>query len=78
MALISFQKIEKSITESYDALSDPEDKRIFFEYLLTNLKLWFERFNDELQADVQPPQINTPVSLEQPQEERPRGLTSGI
>lgn len=66
MALQAYQKIEKSIAEAYGSLSDPEDKRIFAEYALINFKLWFDRFNNELQADVRPP--NIPEPKEEPQD----------
>jgi hypothetical protein len=55
IAMSSFQKIEKSIVESYAILSDPEDKRLFYDYLITNLKLYFDKFENELKANVEEP-----------------------
>jgi hypothetical protein len=55
MAFITFNKVEKSITEAYDTLSDDEDKELFYDYLLTNLKLYFDKFEEELKADVPEP-----------------------
>lgn len=55
IALTCFQKIEKSITESYSILSDQEDKRMFYDYLITNLKLYFDRFEDELSNNTEEP-----------------------
>jgi hypothetical protein len=55
LAFIAFNKIEKSITEAYDTLSDDEDKELFYDYLLTNLKLYFDKFEEELQADLPEP-----------------------
>ena len=48
MANMSFQKIEKSIQDSYALLGSPEDQKLFRDYLLTNLKLYFDKFEDEL------------------------------
>jgi hypothetical protein len=50
MANMSFQKIEKSITDSYALLGNEEDQELFRDYLLTNLKLYFDKFEDELGA----------------------------
>ena len=50
MANMSFQKIEKSITDSYALLGNDEDQKLFRDYLLTNLKLYFDKFEDELGA----------------------------
>ena len=50
MANMSFQKIEKSIQDSYALLGAPEDQKLFRDYLLTNLKLYFDKFEDELGA----------------------------
>tara|TARA_Y100000310_G_scaffold170839_1_gene170991 strand:- start:373 stop:1299 length:927 start_codon:yes stop_codon:yes gene_type:complete len=50
MANMSFQKIEKSIQDSYALLGSPEDQKLFRDYLLTNLKLYFDKFEDELGA----------------------------
>jgi len=55
LAFVAFNKIEKSITEAYDTLSDDEDKELFYDYLLTNLKLYFDKFEEELQADLPEP-----------------------
>jgi hypothetical protein len=55
LAFVAFNKIEKSITEAYDTLSDDEDKALFYDYLLTNLKLYFDKFEEELKADLPEP-----------------------
>ena len=39
-------------------LSDDEDKKIFYDYLLTNVKLYFDKFEDELANVV--PDVTTP------------------
>ena len=55
LAFVAFNKIEKSVTEAYDTLSDDEDKELFYDYLLTNLKLYFDKFEEELKADLPEP-----------------------
>ena len=48
MAYQSFKKIEANILDSYELLSDREDQELFYDYLLTNLKLYFDKFEEEL------------------------------
>jgi hypothetical protein len=38
MAKASYDKIEKNIVDAYSVLSDPEDKQLFYDYALSNLK----------------------------------------
>ena len=59
IALTTFQKVEKVIIESYSILSDQDDKRLFYDYLITNLKLYFDKFEDELKSTVQEPTSDT-------------------
>ncbi len=55
MAQISFEKIESQVIESYHILSDPEDKQLFYDYLLANLKLYFNKFENELSTNISEP-----------------------
>ncbi len=55
MAYQSFKKIETSIIDSYELLSDPEDQELFYDYLIANLKLYFNKFEDELSGTVEEP-----------------------
>ncbi|MEK6880833.1 MAG: hypothetical protein AABY22_14535, partial [Nanoarchaeota archaeon] len=54
----SYEKIEKNILDSYSVLSDNEDKKLFYDYLSVNLRLYFDKFEDELQTSIQEPKIN--------------------
>lgn len=58
MAQQTYDKIEKNIIDSYSMLDDPEDQKVFYDYLMTNTKLYFEKFEDELSAQVQEPMAN--------------------
>jgi hypothetical protein len=55
MALRSFKKIRQNILDSYDVLADDEDREIFYDYLITNVKLYFDRFESELEPNVDEP-----------------------
>lgn len=55
MAYSSFKKIERNILDSYELLSNDEDKELFYDYLITNLKLYFDKFEDELASNLDEP-----------------------
>ena len=55
MAYSSFKKIETAVIDSYELLSDPEDQELFYDYLIANLKLYFDKFEGELEPDVEEP-----------------------
>jgi len=55
VAYSSYNKVEKNILDSYDVLSNEEDRETFYDYLITNLKLYFDKFEDELQTSVEEP-----------------------
>ena len=54
-AYTSYRKISQYILDAYDSLANPEDKKIFLDYLVTNIKLYFDKFEDELQTSVDEP-----------------------
>jgi hypothetical protein len=62
MAFTSYKKVSQYILDAYDSLANPKDKEVFIEYLITNLKLYFDKFEDELQNTVKEP---TPKSYSQ-------------
>ena len=55
MAYASYKKVQQYILDSYDTLANREDKKIFVDYLITNVKLYFDKFEDELQKTVEEP-----------------------
>ena len=57
-AAVTFKKIEKQIVDAYDMLADETDQNIFYDYLITNLLLYFDKFEDELANTL--PDVSTP------------------
>jgi len=55
VAYQSFKKIETSIIDSYELLADSDDQELFYDYLIANLKLYFDKFEDELDSSVEEP-----------------------
>ena len=60
MAYTSFRKISQYILDAFDMLANPKDKEVFMDYLLTNLKLYFDKFESELQKTVDEPDSPKP------------------
>ena len=55
IAMKSFQKNENNIVDSYAILSNEKDRSLFYDYLVANLKLYFDKFDDELSNSVPEP-----------------------
>lgn len=47
-AIDAFKQVGQQIVKAYETLSNAQDKNTYFEYLLTNLKLYFDKFEDEM------------------------------
>ena len=63
-AYTGFKNIDKNLITAFDNLDDPDDRAMFKDYLMTNLNLYFERFEEELPADLPAPEIETPDDAE--------------
>ena len=55
IALQAFKRVEKQIREAFSILANEDDRDLFYTYLITNLKLYFDKFEDELQTMVPEP-----------------------
>lgn len=55
MALKTYKKIEQNVIDSYGLLGDEEDKQLFYDYLIANIKLYCDRYEEELQSSVDEP-----------------------
>jgi hypothetical protein len=55
VAYDDFKDVEKIILTAYDNLDNPQDTAMFQEYLLKNLALYFEKFETELDPEVEVP-----------------------
>jgi len=54
-AFEAFNQIENQIIDAYGILQNPKDREIFYDYLLTNIKMYFDKFEDELAGIVTEP-----------------------
>ena len=55
VAYNAFKKIQTSVIDAYELLSNTEDQELFYDYLIANLKLYFDKFENELAAQVDEP-----------------------
>ena len=55
MAFTTFKNVSQYILDAYDMLANVEDKKIFVDYLITNMKLYFDKFEQEIQKEVEEP-----------------------
>tara|TARA_Y100000310_G_scaffold307865_1_gene350393 strand:- start:893 stop:1726 length:834 start_codon:yes stop_codon:yes gene_type:complete len=56
-AFTDFQNIEKVILTAFDDLDNPADITLFEEYLIKNLSLYFDKYENELDVTVEAPAI---------------------
>lgn len=55
MAFNTFKKVQTSVIDAYELLDNPEDQEIFYDYLIANTKLYFDKFEDDLAGTVPEP-----------------------
>jgi hypothetical protein len=68
MAAKTYDKIEKNIVDSYVILSDDEDRKTFRDYLITNFKMYFDKYEAELSTEVKEPTTDEYEKEKQDQE----------
>ena len=74
VAFQSFNKVEGPVIDAYELLSNDEDQELFYDYLIANLKLYFDKFEGELSTSVDEP---TNQAYETAKEQEPMGDEEG-
>jgi len=70
-----YPTIEKSIIDYYGELDNPEDQEMFYDYLIANIKLYFDKWDNEMSPT--PPEEPTNDEYEQAKEpEEAPGLSA--
>jgi hypothetical protein len=79
VAYNAFKKIQTSVLDAYELLSNTEDQELFYDYLIANLKLYFDKFEGELATDVEEPtnQAYDDAKAEEEPMEEPAPLEGG-
>lgn len=55
IAYETFQKIENQIVDAYSKLGNEKDQETFYDYLITNVKLYLDKFETELSGSLEEP-----------------------
>lgn len=70
-----YPNIEKSIVDYYAELDNPEDQEMFYDYLIANLKLYFDKWDGEMSFSAPEEPTNDQYDQAKTQEEAP-GLSA--
>ena len=70
-----YPNIEKSIVDYYAELDNPEDQEMFYDYLIANLKLYFDKWDGEMSKIAPEEPTNTQYDQAKNTEESP-GLSA--
>lgn len=70
-----YPNIEKSIIDYYAELDNPEDQEMFYDYLIANLKLYFDKWDGEMSFSAPEEPTNDQYDQAKSQEEPP-GLSA--
>ena len=73
MAAKTYDKIEKNIVDSYAILSDDKDRKTFRDYLITNIKMYFDKYEAELSTEAEEPTTDEYEKEKQDQENNDTG-----
>lgn len=76
LAFNSFKSIGNQIVDSYALLGNPQDRKLFHDYLITNVKLYFDKFDKELEANLTEP--TTPEYEKEKSQELPSEDETGL
>ena len=66
-ALAAFKNIQTQIVDAYKTLHDPADIEIFYDGLLQNVDLYFQKFEDEMAPSVEKPETGAGIEPELPE-----------
>ena len=61
-----YPNIEKSIVDYYAELDNPEDQEMFFDYLIANLKLYFDKwegFDSDIKNETYQHVLKSDISI---------------
>jgi len=50
-----YPTIEKSVVDYYGELDNPEDQEMFYDYLIANIKLYFDKWDNEMSKQIEEP-----------------------
>ena len=66
-----YKSIEKSIIDYYAILDNEEDQEMYYDYLIANIKLYFDKWEKEMSPNPEEPTNDEYESATNPAEEAP-------
>jgi len=78
LASQTFDSVEKQISETFGTLSDENDQKTFEDYLITNLKLYFDKYEEELVQVIEPTTKEYEEEVEEQEEEEREELDNEV
>ena len=78
MAQEAYNDIEKNIADTYAILHDDTDQKLFRDYLITNLKMYFDKYEKELGAVMEPTTDEYEAEAKASAEEDEAAVDSGV
>jgi len=55
VAMQAYERVEKQTVDAYADLDNEQDQKMFYDYLIANLKLYFDKFEDQLKDELPEP-----------------------
>ena len=68
-AFLTYDKIETQIETAYSTLKNEEDRETFEDYMIANLKIYFDQFEEEMTPSIEEPA--SAIATEPPPEAAP-------
>ncbi len=54
-----FEQVKSEVVTAYKGLHNPDDRELFYDYLLTNVKLYFDKYEEELVGAEEEPESDS-------------------
>jgi ribosomal protein L17 len=78
MAQEAYNDIEKNIADTYAILHDETDQKLFHDYLITNLKMYFDKYEKELGSVIEPTTDEYEAETQAAAEEEIAAVDAGV
>ena len=67
-AFLTYDKIETQIETAYSTLKNEDDRETFEDYMIANLKIYFDQFEEEMNPSIEEPASDIPVAADDAKE----------
>ena len=63
-AFLTYDKVETQIETAYSTLKNEEDRETFEDYMIANLKIYFDQFEEEMNPSIEEPASDIPAAAD--------------